>query len=69
VVAQHLDAKLIDNIQSALLTPDRDLQLAMEKAQIQRYVAVTSEDYAELGLIFGDLEKAGYGMSNSKLIL
>ena len=68
VVAQHLDAKLIDAIQSALLTPDRDLQLAMKKAQIQRYVAVTSEDYAELGLMFNKLEKAGYEISNLNLI-
>jgi len=64
VVAQHLGATLIDNIQSALLTPDRDLQLAMKKARIQRYVAVTSEDYAELGLMFNKLEKASYKMSN-----
>jgi hypothetical protein len=36
----------------------------MKKAQIQRYVAVTSENYAELGLMFNKLEKASYEISN-----
>jgi phosphonate transport system substrate-binding protein len=64
VVAQHLGSDLIGLIQSALLTPDQDLQLAMKKARIQRYVSVATEDYAELGLMFEQLGKAGYDLIN-----
>ena len=64
VVAQHLGSDLIELIQSVLLTPDQDLQLAMKKARIQRYVSVATEDYAELGLMFEQLGKAGYDLIN-----
>jgi phosphonate transport system substrate-binding protein len=48
IVAQHLGATFIDCLQSALLQPDTELQSAMDRAQIQRYVSVQSEDYATL---------------------
>lgn len=62
VAAQHLDLQLIADIQAALLAPDRVLQEAMDQATIQRYAPVSTEDYAELGLMFETLEQAEYAL-------
>ena len=51
VAAQRLGSKSIDLLQSALCHPDTELQSAMAQAQIQRYVAVQSEDYAAIATI------------------
>lgn len=52
VAAQRLGSKLIDLLQSALCQPDTELQSAMAQAQIQRYVAVQSEDYAAIATMY-----------------
>lgn len=57
VAAKHLDSQLINDLQSALLHPDTELQSAMEQAQIRRYVPVQCEDYAAIGMMY-DTAKA-----------
>ena len=56
VVAKHLDSQLIDDLRSALLHPDTELQSAMEQAQIRRYVPVQCEDYAAIGMMYDTVE-------------
>ncbi|MBW4665829.1 MAG: PhnD/SsuA/transferrin family substrate-binding protein [Chroococcus sp. CMT-3BRIN-NPC107] len=52
VAAQHLGAALIESIRLALLNPDAPLRSLMDKAQIQAYVAVKSEDYQAISYIY-----------------
>jgi phosphonate transport system substrate-binding protein len=60
VVAQRLGSRLIDSLQSALAQPDTELQSAMERSHIQRYVPVQSEDYTQLATMYDTALKAGY---------
>ena len=60
VASQRLGSKFIDKLQSALCQPDTELQSAMDMAQIQRYVAVQSEDYAAIGRMYDAALQAGY---------
>jgi phosphonate transport system substrate-binding protein len=60
VVAQHLGKAFIDSLQSALIQPDTELQSAMKRSQIQRYVPVKSEDYAHLGRMYDAALQRGY---------
>lgn len=59
VAAQHLGATLIECVQQALLNPDLQLQSLMDKAQIQNYVAVQSEDYQEISSIYDTVVQSG----------
>lgn len=52
VAAQHLGASLIESVQQALLNADLQLRSLMDKAQIQNYVAVNSEDYEAIANIY-----------------
>ena len=45
VASRRLGTELISLMQSALCQPDLELQLAMQQAQIKRYVTVQLEDY------------------------
>ncbi len=60
VAAQRLGSVLLDELQSVLCRPDRELQAAMKRSRIQRYVAVNSENYAEIGMIYDAVVAAGY---------
>ncbi len=60
VAAKHLGLAFTDSLQSALLQPDTELQAAMNRARIQRYVAVQSEDYAVIGRMYDVALQAGY---------
>ncbi len=60
VVAQHLGKAFIDSLESALIQPDTELQSAMKRSQIQRYVPVKSEDYAPLGRMYDAALQRGY---------
>ncbi len=60
VAAQRLGSTVIDLLQSALCQPDKQLQSAMEQAQIQRYVAVQSEDYAAIGRMYDASTEISY---------
>lgn len=60
VAAQRLGEEFISLIQSALCKPDTEMQSALEQAQIQRYVAVQSEDYAAIAQVYEAAIKAGY---------
>lgn len=60
VAAQHLGSTFIDCLQSALLQPDTELQSAMDRAQIRRYVSVQSEDYDAIGRMYDTALQAGY---------
>lgn len=60
VVANHLGAAFIDRLQSAFLNPGTQLQSLMEEAQIQRYVAVQSQDYQAIANIYNTVVQAGY---------
>lgn len=60
VASRRLGVPFIDKVQSALLQPDRELQLAMNQAQIRCYVAVQCEDYAPLGRMYDSSVAAGY---------
>lgn len=67
IVSQRLDSVFINSLQSALLQPDTELQLAMAKAGIKRYVPVKSEDYISLGNIYDNTLKAGYEIIGNTL--
>ncbi len=58
VAAQHLGATLIESVRQALLNPDLQLQNLMDKAQIQNYVAVNSEDYEAIANIYDTVAKS-----------
>ena len=59
VAAQHLGVKLIESVQQALLNPDLQLRSLMDKAQIQNYVAVRSEDYEAISYIYHKVVQSG----------
>ena len=60
VAARRLGSEFLDSLQSALCQPDRELQAAMERSHVKRYVAVQSEDYDQLGSMYESAIKAGY---------
>lgn len=60
VISQRLDLELIKYLQKMLCQPDAELQAAMEKAHIQRYAAVQSEDYEVLAKMYDSAIEAGY---------
>lgn len=60
VAAQRLGEELVGLIQSVLCKPDTELQLAMKQAQVQRYVAMQSEDYTAIAQVYDAAIKAGY---------
>ncbi len=62
VATRRLGSTFINELQSALCQPDKELRSAMEQAQIRRYVAVQSEDYTEIGRMYNAALKAGYEM-------
>lgn len=62
VAARRLGAAFLNEIQSALLQPDTQLQSAMERSRIQRYVAVKCEDYASIGKMYDTAIQAGYAV-------
>lgn len=66
VVSQRLSTALINALESALLQPDRELQSAMNRAQIQCYVAVQSEEYAPIGRMYDAAVRAGYEIIGSR---
>ncbi len=48
VVAQHLGASLIEQLQLALLQPDTELRSVMEEVGVQRFAVVELEEYKVL---------------------
>jgi phosphonate transport system substrate-binding protein len=60
VAARRLGSEFLDSLQSALCQPDQELQAAMERSHVKRYVAVQSEEYDELGSMYESAIKAGY---------
>ncbi|HEY9604441.1 MAG TPA: PhnD/SsuA/transferrin family substrate-binding protein [Allocoleopsis sp.] len=60
VVAQRLGTALIQELQSALLHPDSELNAAMKRSHIQHYATVQSEEYAGLGDLYHKAIHAGY---------
>jgi phosphonate transport system substrate-binding protein len=60
VVAQRLGAAFINELQSALLHPDAELNTTMKRSHIQHYATVESEEYAGLGDLYNRSLQAGY---------
>lgn len=60
VAAKRLGSVWLDLLQSMLCQPDAELQAAMARSHIQRYVPVQSEDYTELAAMYSTAVKAGY---------
>lgn len=60
VAAQRLGSALINSLQLALCQPDAELEAAMARSHIQRYVCVNSEDYAQLATMYDTAVEAGY---------
>lgn len=60
VVSQRLSAAVIQQLQTALLQPDAELQAAMQQAQIRRFAAVQSEDYKAIAISYNAAIDAGY---------
>ena len=60
IVSQHLDASLIQQLQSALLQPDTQLQAAMTQVGVQRFATMQLEDYKVLAEIYNPNFQAGY---------
>lgn len=59
VASQQLES-YIQELQSVLCQPDRELRSAMELAQIRRYDVVQSKDYTLLGTIYDVAASLGY---------
>jgi phosphonate transport system substrate-binding protein len=60
VAAQRLGTDLINALRSALCEPDAELQAAMTRSHIQKYVPVQCEDYEELATMYDTAVEAGY---------
>ena len=60
VASRRLKPEVIELIQSALCQPDAELQSAMERSHIRRYVAVQPEDYEDIATMYNTAIKAGY---------
>ncbi|XGV96944.1 MAG: phosphate/phosphite/phosphonate ABC transporter substrate-binding protein [Leptolyngbya sp. BL-A-14] len=60
VAAQRLGADCIHQLRTALLHPDAALGSAMQQAHVQRFAAVTPEDYAPIAQMHHAVTKAGY---------
>lgn len=60
VATRRLGSAFIELLKSALCQPDTELQSAMQKAQIRRYVSVQSEDYAAIARMYNASIEAGY---------
>ncbi len=60
VAARRLGSALLNSLQSALCQPDLELQSAMERSHIWRYVPVQSEDYEVLATMYDTAIQAGY---------
>jgi phosphonate transport system substrate-binding protein len=58
--AHYFDQAAIAQLQAALLQPGAILQSAFAKAQIQRYVPVTTADYEPIATLYDDALAAGY---------
>ena len=59
VAGQHLGAKLSDSVQLGLLNPHAQLRSLIDKAQVQNYVAVQSEDYGAIASIYDTVVQSG----------
>jgi phosphonate transport system substrate-binding protein len=64
VASQRLGTLFMNELQSALTQPDPELLSAMKQAQIRGYVAVQSEDYASIGIMYDAAIEAGYEVIN-----
>ncbi|HEY9633827.1 MAG TPA: PhnD/SsuA/transferrin family substrate-binding protein [Coleofasciculaceae cyanobacterium] len=60
VAAKHLGSLWLDKLQSVLCQPDTQLRSAMAQAGIQGYVAVQSEDYEAIAIMYDAALQAGY---------
>lgn len=60
VASRRLKPEVIELIQSALCQPDADLQSAMERSHIRRYLRVQLEDYDAIARMYDAVIKAGY---------
>lgn len=60
VASRRLKPEVIELIQSALCQPDAELQSAMERSHIRRYVRVQLEDYDAIATMYNTAIKAGY---------
>lgn len=60
VAAQRLGTDLINALRSALCEPDAELQAAMRRSHIQKYVPVQCEDYEELATMYDAAVEAGF---------
>ncbi len=60
VAAQRLGSAFLESLQLALCQPDAELQAAMARSHVQRYVPVHSEDYAQLATMYDSAVEAGY---------
>lgn len=60
VAAKHLGAKMLQQLQTALLHPDSELQQQMQQAGIQRFAAVDRSDYESIAQMYSSVMQAGY---------
>lgn len=60
VAAQRLGTGMINALHSALCEPDAELQAAMRRSHIHKYVPVQCEDYEELATMYEAAVEAGY---------
>lgn len=60
VASRRLGSAFIEKMQSVLLQPDKELQLAMNQAHVRGYVAVQSEDYAPISRMYDVALETGY---------
>ncbi len=60
VISQRFNAAAIEQIQTALIHSDAELQVAMAKAHIRRFAPVPPEDYDVLAVQYHAAIEAGY---------
>jgi phosphonate transport system substrate-binding protein len=60
VASPRLETGLIQQLQTALLSPDAELQAAMNTAQVRAYTLVQEEDYAPIAQAYDEAIAAGY---------
>lgn len=60
VATQRLGSAWLDLLQLILCQSDAELQAAMARSHIQRYIPVQSEDYAKLAAMYDTAVEAGY---------
>ncbi|MBE9181340.1 PhnD/SsuA/transferrin family substrate-binding protein [Oculatella sp. LEGE 06141] len=68
VASKRFGSTVIQQMRSALLHPDAELQAAMDQADVQRYAAVDMADYEAIGRAYDEAIAAGYATIGAEAV-